>query len=178
MLEDAPAVPARVSRSGTPVRIVVHRTGAASRAALDIPQRACRTVRCREASFMRRSSTRIRVSHAGTVPRPDDLQRIYEADPDHRAEFMARLPSAVRQVVRRQAAVGIDVVNDGELSKLNFSHYARERLGGVAPPAAEFQPSARNIVGRDALEFPEFHRSGGGRIRRVQTLRPLNTGGN
>jgi 5-methyltetrahydropteroyltriglutamate--homocysteine methyltransferase len=127
---------------------------------------------------MRRSSTRIRVSHAGTTPRPDDLQGLYEAGPDHRAEFMARLPSAVREVVRRQAAVGIDVVNDGELSKLNFSHYARERLGGLAPPAAEFQPSARNIVGRDALEFPDFMRSGGGRIRRAQTLGNRTSGGN
>jgi 5-methyltetrahydropteroyltriglutamate--homocysteine methyltransferase len=127
---------------------------------------------------MRRSTDRILASHAGTVPRPADLQDLYDAGPERRAEFEARLPSAVREVVQHQAAIGLDVVNDGELSKLNFSHYARERLGGLAAPSAEFKPSVRNIVARDALEFPEFHSSGGGRIRRVQTLRPLNTGGN
>jgi 5-methyltetrahydropteroyltriglutamate--homocysteine methyltransferase len=127
---------------------------------------------------MRRSTDRILASHAGTVPRPADLQDLYDAGPGRRAEFEARLPSAVREVVQHQAAIGLDVVNDGELSKLNFSHYARERLGGLAAPSAEFKPSVRNIVARDALEFPEFHSSGGGRMRRVQTLRPLNTGGN
>jgi 5-methyltetrahydropteroyltriglutamate--homocysteine methyltransferase len=127
---------------------------------------------------MRRSTTRILVSHAGTVPRPADLQELYEAGPERRAEVQARLPNAVKEVVQQQASIGIDVVNDGELSKLNFSHYARERLGGLAPPTAEFQPSARNIVARDALDFPDFHRTGGGRIRRVQTLGNRSTGGN
>jgi 5-methyltetrahydropteroyltriglutamate--homocysteine methyltransferase len=127
---------------------------------------------------LRRSSTRIRVSHAGTVPRPDDLQALYDAGAQRRADLEARLPSAVREVVQRQAAIGIDVVNDGELSKLNFSHYARERLGGLEPPSAEFQPSARNIVARDARDFPDFVRTGGGRIRRAQTLGRANTGGN
>jgi 5-methyltetrahydropteroyltriglutamate--homocysteine methyltransferase len=127
---------------------------------------------------MRRSSQRILASHAGTVPRPPDLQQLYDAGPERRAEFEARLPSAVREVVQQQAAIGLDVVNDGELSKLNFSHYARERLGGLAPPSAEFKPSPRNIVARDARDFPDFHRTGGGRIRRVQTLVPPNSAGN
>ncbi len=112
---------------------------------------------------MRRNTTRIRVSHAGTVPRP---------------EGELSLRDAVREVVQKQVATGIDVVNDGELSKLNFSHYARERLAGLAPPSEQFQPSPRNIVARDARDFPDFHRTGGGRIRRVQTLMNANTGGN
>jgi len=119
---------------------------------------------------LRRSSRRILVSHAGTVPRPADLQELYVAGPSRRADFLARLPTAVREVVRRQADIGIDIVNDGELSKLNFSHYARERLGGLEPPSEDFKPSARSIVGRDALEFPDFHSTGGGRSRRALTL--------
>jgi len=118
---------------------------------------------------MRRSSDRILASHAGTVPRPRDLQELYEAG-GRQAEFDARLPSAVKEVVQRQAAVGLDVVNDGELSKLNFSHYARERLGGLEPPSNDFKPSARSIVARDARDFPDFHSSGGGRSRRALTL--------
>jgi 5-methyltetrahydropteroyltriglutamate--homocysteine methyltransferase len=88
-----------------------------------------------------------------------------------------RLPSAVGEVVRRQAVVGIDVVNDGELSKLNFSHYARERLGGLEQPTGgAAHGSARNIVARDARDYPEFHALGGGRMRRAGT--PVLPGSN
>src|SRR3954470_18873900 len=114
---------------------------------------------------MRRSTQRILVSHAGTVPRPADLTELFQAGGARRAEFVARLPTAVHEVVRHQADIGIDIVNDGELSKLNFSHYARERLGGLEQPAGGATPqgSARNIVARDAREYPEFHAQGGGR---------------
>jgi 5-methyltetrahydropteroyltriglutamate--homocysteine methyltransferase len=119
---------------------------------------------------MRRSTERILVSHAGTVPRPADLQELFNAGAERRAEFLQLLPKAVSDVVRQQIEVGIDTVNDGELSKLNFSHYARERLGGLEPTPSEFTPSPRSIVARDALEFPDFHSTGGGRSRRALTL--------
>ncbi|MBV9175299.1 MAG: epoxyalkane--coenzyme M transferase, partial [Chloroflexi bacterium] len=119
---------------------------------------------------MRRSTERILVSHAGTVPRPADLEEMFRAGESRRAEFLDRLPSAVTEVVRHQAEIGIDVVNDGELSKLNFSHYARERMSGLEqPPNGADQGSARNIVARDARDYPEFHALGGGRMRRVMT---------
>jgi 5-methyltetrahydropteroyltriglutamate--homocysteine methyltransferase len=82
---------------------------------------------------MRRSTNRILVSHAGTLPRPNDLQELFAGGEARREAFLERLPGAVKEVVRRQAEIGIDVVNDGELSKLNFSHYARERLSGLEP---------------------------------------------
>jgi 5-methyltetrahydropteroyltriglutamate--homocysteine methyltransferase len=126
---------------------------------------------------MRRSDNRILVSHAGTLPRPADLQELFDAGPDRRAEFQVRLPTAVKEVVQHEAAIGIDVVNDGELSKLNFSHYARERLSGLEQPAdANTKASARNIVARDAQDYPEFHKLGGGRMRRAGT--PILPGAN
>jgi 5-methyltetrahydropteroyltriglutamate--homocysteine methyltransferase len=116
---------------------------------------------------------RIRVSHAGTLPRPNDLQELFAAGETQRPAFLARLPDAVREVVNRQVDVGIDIVNDGELSKLNFSHYARERLSGLAEQAgAPIRASARNIVARDARDYPEFHALGGGRMRRAGTVIP------
>ena len=113
---------------------------------------------------------RILVSHAGTVPRPADLQALFEAGPSRRNEFTRKLPEAVKEVVKHQVEVGIDVVNDGELSKLNFSHYARGRLSGLEQPANSASlGSARNIVARDARDYPQFHALGGGRLRRMAT---------
>jgi 5-methyltetrahydropteroyltriglutamate--homocysteine methyltransferase len=97
---------------------------------------------------MRRSTNRILVSHAGTTPRPADQND---------------LPQAVKEVVQKQVDAGIDIVNDGELSKSNFTNYVRDRLGGIAPAdtsAGQLPP--RNINARDLREFPEFFRSGGG----------------
>src|SRR5437764_7388153 len=125
---------------------------------------------------MRRSTQRILVSHAGTVPRPPGLQALYSAGESRRSEFDQQLPSAVREVVQHQARVGIDVVNDGELSKRNFSHYARERLGGIEQVDPAAVGADRNIVARDAHDFPEFHARGGGRRTRVDTPPPTTTG--
>jgi 5-methyltetrahydropteroyltriglutamate--homocysteine methyltransferase len=94
---------------------------------------------------MRRSTNRILVSHAGTAPRPRDI-------PD--------MAGAVKEVVRKQAEVGIDVVNDGELSKSNFTNYVRERLSGIEPASGPMPP--RNINARDLREFPDFFATGGG----------------
>src|SRR4030081_480540 len=97
---------------------------------------------------MRRSTKRILVSHAGTAPRPAD---------------QSDLPRAVKEVVQKQVDAGIDIVNDGELSKSNFTNYVRDRLGGIAPAdSSAGQLPPRNINARDLREFPEFFRSGGG----------------
>jgi 5-methyltetrahydropteroyltriglutamate--homocysteine methyltransferase len=86
---------------------------------------------------MKRSTERILVTHAGSLPRPDDLIEAYR---EHRGEpdTDARLRSAVAAIVRQQAAAGIDVVNDGEYGKpvtdaVDFgawATYIHERLSG------------------------------------------------
>src|SRR5882762_1703910 len=119
---------------------------------------------------MRRSTNRILVSHAGTTPRPADLQALREqgsASPDQLAQA---LPGAVKVVVGKQVEVGIDIVNDGELSKSNFTNYVRDRLGGIEPAdtARAAGLPARNINARDLREFPEFFASGGGGFGRAR----------
>jgi 5-methyltetrahydropteroyltriglutamate--homocysteine methyltransferase len=96
---------------------------------------------------MRRSTDRILVSHAGTAPRPADI---------------TDLASAVKQVVKQQAEIGIDIVNDGELSKSNFTNYVRDRLGGITPAERGAELPPRNINARDLREFPQFFATGGG----------------
>jgi 5-methyltetrahydropteroyltriglutamate--homocysteine methyltransferase len=121
---------------------------------------------------MKRSTDRIRVSHAGVLPRPDDLQQLVAAGPGGAAEFDKRLPDAVRDVVRKQAELGIDVVNDGEYSKRSgFSSYLKERLGGWEERDASDDDALRNVTARDRLDFPGFFAKGlGGFSRRARPL--------
>jgi 5-methyltetrahydropteroyltriglutamate--homocysteine methyltransferase len=117
---------------------------------------------------MRRSSDRILVSHAGTLPRPDDLAELMAAGPEAGEAFDQRLPSAVRDVVRQQAEIGIDIVNDGEFSKRGgFSGYVRERLRGIEQrtflPGEE--PTPRDVTGRDKRDFPAAFAAGIGWFR-------------
>ena len=84
---------------------------------------------------MKRSRERILTTHAGSLARPDALHVILtakdEGAPYDAAALAAQVREAVADVVLQQVAVGLDVVNDGEQSKRNFTTYARERLGGI-----------------------------------------------
>jgi 5-methyltetrahydropteroyltriglutamate--homocysteine methyltransferase len=110
---------------------------------------------------MKRSTDRILTTHAGSLPRPPDLWAMVTAKtsgrPYDEAAFEDRVRSAVAEVVQQQAASGIDVVNDGELGKLNFLVYAQERLAGCEPlpPNATAEATA-GISGRDRETFPEY----------------------
>jgi 5-methyltetrahydropteroyltriglutamate--homocysteine methyltransferase len=69
--------------------------------------------------------------------------------------------SAVTQGVRQQVDCGVDIVNDGELGKANFSRYTRERLSGFVekPVGPDFRPTS--IFGRDLAEFSGYFNRGG-----------------
>jgi 5-methyltetrahydropteroyltriglutamate--homocysteine methyltransferase len=109
---------------------------------------------------VKRSTDRIITSHAGSLVRPAALRDLLVAKnagrPYDEVAFQGQVREAVADGVRRQVEAGIDVVTDGELSKLSFTNYARERLGGIeerdTPPDA---PIAR-VYGRDMEEFPEY----------------------
>ena len=110
---------------------------------------------------MRHSAERILTTHAGSLARPDALRELLIAKDERRsfdaAALTARVGSAVAEAVRHQAAVGLDVVNDGEQSKRNFTTYARERLGGIEErPLVPGERALAMIYGRDAAEFPEY----------------------
>jgi 5-methyltetrahydropteroyltriglutamate--homocysteine methyltransferase len=72
------------------------------------------------------SSQRIRTTHTGSLPRPDDLLDS-DVSPEARER---RLRAVVLDVVEHQVAAGIDVVGDGEMSKPGFFQYVRDRLSG------------------------------------------------
>jgi 5-methyltetrahydropteroyltriglutamate--homocysteine methyltransferase len=121
---------------------------------------------------MNRSTDRIITTHTGSLPRPRDLLEMVRArsrgervDED---AFQTRLRLAVGEIVRRQADLGVDVVDDGELGKPSFVTYVRERLGGLTRQDGERQsPWVRS---REALSFPEFYKGLSGTVNARQAL--------
>jgi 5-methyltetrahydropteroyltriglutamate--homocysteine methyltransferase len=83
------------------------------------------------------------------------------------AEFESALPDAVRSVVEQQVACGVDIVNDGEISKrAGFSSYAKERLGGFEERLSDDARMLRNVTARDRLQFPGTFAKGLGGFNR------------
>ena len=86
---------------------------------------------------MTRSTDHIVVTHCGSLPRPETLLPLLAArdsgqayDADQLADCLAE---SVGDVVRRQVDVGVDVVDDGEYSKMSFTLYTGARLAGFEP---------------------------------------------
>jgi 5-methyltetrahydropteroyltriglutamate--homocysteine methyltransferase len=95
------------------------------------------------------------------LPRPNDLIDLLVAK-EHgeaydRTAFAHAVRSAVRDVVHRQARTGIDVVDDGEESKVSFIAYVNDRLGGFEPRGLLEQSSFAGS--REHRAFPEFYRA-------------------
>jgi 5-methyltetrahydropteroyltriglutamate--homocysteine methyltransferase len=105
------------------------------------------------------STDRILTAHAGSLPRPDDLREMVLAkargEPIDQAALNARLKSAVAEIVKRQVACGLDVVNDGELSKPNFTDYVSARIAGCENrPGTGFR--RLSMTARDETKFAEY----------------------
>jgi 5-methyltetrahydropteroyltriglutamate--homocysteine methyltransferase len=108
---------------------------------------------------MKHSVDRILTTHAGSLPRPPDLLDLVasggSAAFEHRGSA-DRLRSAVRDIVRRQAELGVDVIDDGEYSKPSFVSYINDRLGGYE---VDTRSGPRNqwASSREGRSFPEFY---------------------
>src|SRR5437588_8069343 len=107
---------------------------------------------------MKRSTERTLTTHVGSLPRPDDLIPLLQAkdagEPFDEATLRPRVTGAVDEVVRKQADVGIDVINDGERSKSVYSGYLRTRLDGFEPRSDRSRDRAPT---RDAMAFPAVY---------------------
>ncbi|HET7255307.1 MAG TPA: cobalamin-independent methionine synthase II family protein [Xanthobacteraceae bacterium] len=102
---------------------------------------------------MIRSADRFLTTHTGSLPRPDDLIRMMyakeEGVPVEREALAARVRAAVAEVVRKQVEAGIDLVNDGEMSKPSYATYVKDRLAG-------FGGTGNTFVYQDLAEFPNL----------------------
>ena len=106
---------------------------------------------------MQQSTRKILTTHVGSLIRPADLIAAFEQSTDANSQAEARdalLTASVKEVVKRQIDIGLDVVNDGEFGKTSWAAYILERISGFEIRSSELQPL--HWLGRDLERFPEF----------------------
>jgi len=114
-----------------------------------------------------RSEKRILTTHAGALPRPADLRELIfaraDGKPHDEAALAASLRASVASVVDKQLESGVDSLNDGELSKTNFTNYVRERLSGFETRMLKpgEGPPPLSIASREMAKFSGFFNRGG-----------------
>ena len=105
-----------------------------------------------KAAVMQRSIDRILTTHTGSLPRPPAMLGLLVEEQQSRLPDRADLDTAVRdavhEVAARQAAVGLDVINDGEQGRVDYTVYVKDRLTGFDGESAPL------AVGDP--EFPEL----------------------
>jgi 5-methyltetrahydropteroyltriglutamate--homocysteine methyltransferase len=114
------------------------------------------------------STERILTTHAGALPRGEELTGMIRARAAGQAvdddKLEASLRGAVAETVSRQVQAGIDSISDGELSKANFMHYVTGRVSGIT--VREYEPgqgpAPLSIIARDRQKFPDYFTGGHG----------------
>ena len=121
-----------------------------------------------------RSQDRILTTHVGSLPRPQNVvDALFAQDrgalSDERL-FDETVRPAVHAVVARQRAAGVDIVSDGEMSKISYATYIRHRFTGFEPGEV---PRA---VPADLDDFPEYRDRLAREGATPRYLRPVCTG--
>jgi 5-methyltetrahydropteroyltriglutamate--homocysteine methyltransferase len=109
---------------------------------------------------MRRSTDRILTTHVGSLARPaallDTMRERENGRPYDRALLDRQVREAVADAVRRQVDAGLDVVTDGEQSKVSFATYVKDRLAGFS--ATEGEPLMPPSWQVEIDAFPDYYR--------------------
>jgi 5-methyltetrahydropteroyltriglutamate--homocysteine methyltransferase len=125
---------------------------------------------------MKTSSERILTTHVGSLPRPDDavalLLRKDRGEAYDEAEFDRVMRRAVADIVKRQVEIGLDVVSDGETSKIGYATYIKDRFNGFG---GDFTPKPH----LDLADHPEFRKRmtaflGSQTFRRLTCIAPVS----
>ena len=99
---------------------------------------------------MEHSDDRILTTHVGSLPRPEALLAALHSQLDDENFDQALLDrladEAVAEIVAMQVAAGLDVVSDGEMSKISYATYLKDRLNGFDGTATETRAAADLLV--------------------------------
>jgi 5-methyltetrahydropteroyltriglutamate--homocysteine methyltransferase len=102
---------------------------------------------------MQRSTTRILTTHTGSLPRPPALVQLMLEDQEkpgsNKPALDAAVRSAVAGVVQKQIECGLDIINDGEQGRADYTVHVKDRLAGFDGPSSPPR-------GTGGEEFPEL----------------------
>jgi 5-methyltetrahydropteroyltriglutamate--homocysteine methyltransferase len=102
---------------------------------------------------MKTSTDRILTTHVGSLPRPQDVVDLLFAQDRgenfDQAKFDEVMQRAVSDIVNKQAEIGVDIVSDGEMSKISYATYIRHRLTG-------FEGDSPRPTPKDLDDYPEY----------------------
>ncbi len=102
---------------------------------------------------MKRSTERVLTTHAGSLPRPETVAQLMiareQGQPVDAAALDESVGKAVADVVAQQLAAGIDIISDGEMSKIGFANYVKDRLTG-------FEGESNPTIAQDVLDHPDL----------------------
>ncbi len=102
---------------------------------------------------MKTSTQRILTTHVGSLPRPANVTELIFAkereEEFDQSDFNETIADAVKNTVARQVDVGVDIVSDGEMSKISYATYIKERISGFEGDTPRSPP-------KDLLDFPSF----------------------
>ena len=124
---------------------------------------------------MKLSTDRILTTHVGSLPRPAHLAQLLmlkdRGESYDKGELDREVQEAVAAIVRRQADAGIDIIDDGEMSKPGYSTYIADRLTGFAGHAPRKPPL-------DTRDYPTFNAAmtrmtGAPTLRRANCVGPI-----
>jgi len=109
---------------------------------------------------MKTSTNRILTTHVGSLPRPPDLFDMLTVEdqnqPHDAAALEARVTEAVKDVVAKQVACGVDIVSDGDMGKISYTFYVKHRLSNIDPAPPPGAKTPKENANQDVIEHPEF----------------------
>ena len=102
---------------------------------------------------MKCSTERILTTHVGSLPRPENVTELIFAkereEEFDQSDFDATIAAAVKNTVARQVDCGVDIVSDGEMSKISYATYIKERISGFEGDSPRNPP-------KDLQDYPSF----------------------
>jgi 5-methyltetrahydropteroyltriglutamate--homocysteine methyltransferase len=111
-------------------------------------------------AIMKRSENRILTTHVGSLVRPPELKTLAQSGLDRPQEvvrdshYLETLKRATADIVRQQAAVGLDIISDGEFGKSSWSNYVLNRVSGFEIRPDQLRPA--EWLGRDLQRFGDI----------------------
>ena len=113
---------------------------------------------------------KIKTTHVGSLPRSNELSELlFKKDKKEKIDlikFDEVVKKDVEKIVKKQIELGIDIISDGEMSKISYATYVKDRIDGFSGESERRAP-------KDLDDFPSFKAVSYTHLRALEPLRYL-----